>query len=113
MCKEHHREYVRVHYANNKSVYIAKSKRHRKENAEMVRLAKSVPCVDCGGSLPYYVMDFDHRQDKSFNVSSHAFSGRLIILAEIAKCDVVCSNCHRERTAKRSGYSVQNINVVE
>jgi hypothetical protein len=26
------------------------------------------------------------------------------VLAEMAKCDVVCANCHRRRTARRGGF---------
>jgi hypothetical protein len=50
-------------------------------------------------------MEFDHldSETKEFNVSAGvtcASYERLI--AEIAKCDVVCANCHRRRTARRS-----------
>jgi len=34
-----------------------------------------------------------------------------LIDAEIAKCDIVCSNCHRERTHKRlkDKYDIENV----
>lgn len=71
---------------------------------EFVKQAKSVPCKDCGVSYPYYVMDFDHRNssEKKFSLSKYNQIGNLEkIKAEIAKCDVVCANCHRERTFGR------------
>jgi hypothetical protein len=45
-------------------------------------------------------MDFDHREDKVEIVSRllWANAAKEKILAEIAKCDLVCSNCHRIRT---------------
>jgi hypothetical protein len=48
-------------------------------------------------------MDFDHRQDenKVINLANASRMTRPKILEEIAKCDVVCSNCHRERTYQR------------
>jgi hypothetical protein len=65
---------------------------------------KQRPCVDCGVSYPYFVMDHDHRNpaEKSFSLS-WAHVGRAaitidMIKAELDKCDVVCSNCHRIRT---------------
>jgi hypothetical protein len=71
----------------------------------VIREAKSVPCADCGHSYPHYVMDFDHREGeiKLFNIASrvrgNVTAPRLeAIRQEIAKCDVVCANCHRERT---------------
>jgi hypothetical protein len=49
-------------------------------------------------------MDFDHvRGEKVANVSVLVAGGasRRRVLAEIAKCEVVCANCHRERTHGR------------
>ena len=68
---------------------------------EMIRVAKSRPCIDCGNTYPSYVMDFAHRDraTKLFNIGECVPRyGMPRLLLEIAKCDVVCSNCHRERT---------------
>ena len=70
----------------------------------MIVEAKSVPCVDCENSYPYYVMDMDHvRGVKQFQLSVAANKRKALptIQEEIAKCDVVCANCHRERTFSR------------
>ncbi len=50
------------------------------------------------------VLEFDHLKDKAFNIGA-SLSGRswASILDEIAKCEVVCANCHRRRTARRRG----------
>lgn len=62
------------------------------------------PCLDCGKSYPYYVMDFDHVRDvKKFDLSvaaRHCKSLKSIDI-EIVKCNLVCSNCHRARTFSR------------
>ena len=82
----------------------------RDRNRELVRKAKARPCVDCGGRFPPYCMDFDHvpgRGDpKVANIGSSIAkwaSDPESLKAEIAKCDVICANCHRKRTfsAKR------------
>ena len=73
-----------------------------------------VPCTDCGVVYPYWVMQLDHvpeRGSKAFTVSLTYTSGsdrrvmvtREELVAEIAKCDVVCANCHAERTHSRGG----------
>ena len=63
---------------------------------------KDVPCIDCGGRFPPECMDFDHvRGEKSFNVGHGADRSQIQLAAEIAKCEVVCANCHRIRTAGR------------
>ena len=59
------------------------------------------PCVDCDEGDPI-VLEFDHvRGEKTANVSIliHNTSSLKRIQAEIDKCDVVCANCHRRRTA--------------
>ena len=68
--------------------------------------AKDKPCADCGGKFPGCVMDLDHRpgEIKSFEVATQGYyQGVAALNAEIAKCDVVCANCHRIRTRDR-GY---------
>jgi hypothetical protein len=61
------------------------------------------PCMDCDERDPV-VLEFDHLRDKLFDIG-HALACRswASILSEIAKCDVVCANCHRRRTARRRG----------
>jgi hypothetical protein len=52
------------------------------------------------------VLEFDHLEgeDKSFNIGQAlSYRNWQSILDEIEKCDVVCANCHRRRTARRLG----------
>lgn len=61
-------------------------------------------CKDCGGGYPPEAMDFDHRDPAEKKMEmSHAIrrASFRALLAEVAKCDLVCSNCHRVRTARR------------
>lgn len=66
---------------------------------------KGNPCTDCKGYFPACCMDFDHRKGtaKLYNLGSmfaHHYSRGLIEI-ELAKCDLVCANCHRVRTRDR------------
>lgn len=69
--------------------------------AQIVREAKNKPCADCGIQYPHYVMDLDHLGDKFRSVSRMRSYQLDRVLAEIGKCEVVCANCHRERTQRR------------
>ncbi len=80
--------------------------RMRTRNREVLIGAKTAPCADCGNSYPSYVMDFDHipeRGKKRQNVGHLVANANSVamLLQEIAKCDLVCANCHRIRTHKR------------
>lgn len=107
-CKECHKEYLRGHYQRNKAMYLDAAKRTSEKMMAFLREQKDRPCTDCGVKYPHYVMDFDHLGDKSFTLGG---SGRRYgigkLKAEIAKCEVVCSNCHRERTMSRLGPVAQ------
>jgi hypothetical protein len=49
-------------------------------------------------------MDFDHRDPDTKRYTVTRMIGRAgteTILAEVAKCDIVCANCHRLRTFDR------------
>ena len=63
------------------------------------------PCTDCGIQYPFYVTDFDHVDDGSVKIDTvskliNSGSTRKVE-EEIAKCELVCSNCHRVRTYTR------------
>lgn len=63
---------------------------------------KAVPCADCGRTRPPEAMDFDHADgDKVQNITDMWSWGRDKVVAEIAKCQLVCANCHRVRTVQR------------
>jgi hypothetical protein len=68
---------------------------------------KANPCVDCGETDPI-ILEFDHiTNDKHFNISDatrHGY-GMKKLIAEIAKCEVRCANCHRKKTYERSGWT--------
>lgn len=83
----------------NKERIAAKNLRLRARGRAIVVQAKDVPCMDCGGRFPSVCMDFDHvRGEKVGNVATMIGLSVAKIEAEIAKCEVVCSNCHRIRT---------------
>jgi hypothetical protein len=76
---------------------------------------KESPCADCGNCFDPVSMDFDHiRGEKLFNLPEVVgmFIDDEIVMEEIQKCEVVCSNCHRVRTKKRKHERKQQRSVV-
>ena len=101
-CKDCQKKYLKDHYNKNKSYYKAKARKRAKICKNTLRELKSSPCTDCGQSYPPYVMDFDHVNGiKERNISSIADGSTKMLREEIAKCELVCANCHRIRTFKR------------
>ena len=70
-------------------------------------LKEGKPCSDCGVIYPPYVLDWHHRDPKLklFKISWGVHKNKDIILTEIAKCELVCANCHRIRTHGEGGDS--------
>lgn len=108
-CRPCRSDYHREHYLANKDRYVALAGQRKKALVEertlyIVAFLREHPCVDCGEDDPV-VLEFDHLRDKKFSISA-GLQGRRWqdVLDEIAKCDVVCANCHRRRTAKRGGF---------
>jgi len=59
------------------------------------------PCKTCNEADPI-VLDFDHISDKEFNISEAVSHGLSLdkLQKEMDKCDILCANCHRRKTAK-------------
>ena len=107
-CRPCRSEYGKQHYAKNRQRYIDQAKvindKLRLERTRyLIDYFRTNPCIDCGEPDPV-VLEFDHLRDKSFAVSYGLTTQRWqTVLDEIEKCEVVCANCHRRRTARRRG----------
>jgi len=110
MCRPCRSRYHREHYLANKQRYIAQAQARKKS----LRLERTTylldyfsrhPCTDCG-ETDAVVLEFDHLDAtaKSFDIGQAlSYRNWQSILEEIDKCEVVCANCHRRRTAARRG----------
>ncbi len=96
---ENHEHYRNSHNKSRSSI--------REQNARKVfEYLTKHPCINCGESDPI-VLEFDHRNrsDKIGNISNlvtHSSWER--IESEIQKCDVLCANCHRRKSAAEFNY---------
>lgn len=82
-----------------------KQSRHRV--AAYVRKAKQgQKCVVCREDYPYWKMEFDHlpQYKKLFTIGGKGARDKTIedIQAEMDKCEIVCRNCHADRTYWRA-----------
>lgn len=103
-CKSCQKVAKDKHYRKNRQAYIDKARRHLNEVviAWIRNYKETNPCTDCGLRFHYCQMDFDHLRDKEFQIAgSTRYRGLNQIKKEIAKCELVCSNCHRLRTFLR------------
>lgn len=88
------------HFIENKQHYREKSRKQKQAvRGWYFNLKAKLKCCRCPESHSA-CLDFHHRNPKTkrFNIASAVWEGLSIpkILAEIKKCDVVCSNCHRK-----------------
>lgn len=104
-CKECFAPFTHKHYLKNKGLIYGRFVSHRRRIRQWVTELKNKPCTDCGVVYPPAVMEFDHLPEftKVDSISSLIADGRNIkrIKAELAKCELVCANCHSMRTVMR------------
>jgi hypothetical protein len=82
--------------------YAAYSRKYHRKRKTLMSARKSNPCMDCGRTFPPECMDWDHiRGKKTTNIARLVSAAPAKLEKEIAKCDLVCANCHRIRTVKR------------
>jgi hypothetical protein len=108
LCRACRADYKREHYLANRQRYVDQARARKQALAPerttyLIEYFRTHPCVDCG-EPDAIVLEFDHLRDKSFEVAQALpYRSWQSILDEIAKCEVVCANCHRRRTAARRG----------
>lgn len=93
------------HRSECKPCWKIRCNAHKIAHEDWMASLKDAPCMDCGIKYPSYIMHWDHLPgfDKvaSLGVMRAKRMKRHIILEEIAKCELVCANCHGERTHQR------------
>ena len=81
-----------------KDCYKAKEKEKYKDKMQqLIDFKQTLQCKKCGEKR-FYLFDFHHRnpQEKDFTISDNPRASLTSLKEEIDKCDVLCSNCHRE-----------------
>lgn len=70
-----------------------------KRNTRVMYEALSQPCVDCNITWHPLVMTFDHvdRSQKKHTIANIRAMRPKFFDLEVAKCEVVCRNCHQIR----------------
>ncbi len=111
-CRECAARISRKYYSENqekhKKLVMERKSKVLEDNKRFIFEHLSLsPCADCGEQDPI-VLDFDHLpgSDKRASVTEllQNHCSLKTLKKEIDKCEVVCSNCHRRRTAKRGNH---------
>lgn len=82
---------------------VAEKSRADEKRKVLREYLTQVGCTDCGYNAHYAALEFDHLPGtvKVKNVMAMCWNSWSAIWAEVAKCEVVCSNCHSVRTHER------------
>jgi hypothetical protein len=105
-CRSCRKQYDKERYSRGEVKKTSQESRERvaERNRSFILEALVSGCVDCGEKNPV-VLEFDHQRDKIMNVSVMLYSYSLErIRQEVEKCEIVCANCHRIRTANSQNF---------
>lgn len=100
VCRVCQREYTKKYYYLNRDISIERVKNRRKEIETWFRdLKKTFKCSVCGESC-WVCLDLHHinpsEKERTVMQLVHRCCSKEMILKELSKCIVVCSNCHRK-----------------
>lgn len=92
-CKKCRQKMDSDYYKNSNKKFTVKK---RRQKLKTIMLSYKIQCKYCPENISE-CLDFHHKYGKEFNVAeSYTRYSEKRLLDEIAKCDVVCSNCHRK-----------------
>jgi hypothetical protein len=102
--KDKQAEYKKKHYENNRQKVIDSVAERRRELRKWFDEYKSTLSCKCGENHPD-CLDFHHvnpeEKDLDIAMAINRGWGREKIMREVAKCIVVCANCHRKLHSKK------------
>ena len=98
-CKDCRKDYSRKHYGIRTDYYKNKVNRNKEKIKDIIlQYKQGKKCSRCNFSNPL-ALDFHHKnpKDKEFSISKAYIKGIGIekLEKEIAKCEILCANCHR------------------
>lgn len=98
--RKYQREYMRKWYRKNKKKHIAYVRNREKKIKNWLKDYKStLECENCGENHPA-CLDFHHinSEDKEFAIGRiKDYMSWKRLKNELAKCEVLCANCHRKK----------------
>jgi hypothetical protein len=102
MSSDSQKESQRKFYQNNREKCVADRKARRAAGRKFIQEQKLAPCMDCLKAFGHWQMQFDHVSgEKLRDIANMCSFSKEKILEEIAKCELVCANCHADRTYRR------------
>ena len=96
--REYNRKYMRGWYERNKAIHISYvRKRDRKVRVWLKEYKKNLKCEKCDETHPA-CLEFHHKnpKEKKFEIGRGHKASMRLLTTEIAKCRVLCANCHRK-----------------
>lgn len=92
---------------SNPKVKDARDKNNKRHNKKIrswiLTYLSSHPCVHCGETDPV-VLEFDHLDPKTKDFGVSRATSIKKLENEVKKCQVLCANCHRRKTAKNNDW---------
>lgn len=104
-CKTCRKKYDAARFRRTRIQRNLQLKDRRAKRLLWLHILKHKPCTDCGKKYHPAAMQFDHISPDKEAVISELVSqgyGKHRILKEVAKCELVCENCHAVRTYNRT-----------
>jgi aerobic-type carbon monoxide dehydrogenase small subunit (CoxS/CutS family) len=101
-ASERKSRYNRAYHASHRDrINEAHRVAQRQQTNQIQQIKLQRGCVDCGYNAHAEALEFDHLSGKTAAISQMRNRSMKVVLAEIAKCEVRCANCHRVKTAER------------
>lgn len=109
-CKACHKLVNAKHYSENKDTYKRRAQKQRTDVRDWLAEYKlTLCCESCGENHPA-TLDFHHHDPSHKDSEVSDLVGRASldkIKSEIAKCTILCANCHR-----KLHYRERNLNKL-